>query len=174
MPITAVDEDGQGQHLASSVDDIDFSFVPKVLVEYCKTFIVTYHKLNGFFSLPNILWHPETRKFIDADLALRRLFKQSSSSRSGKKANEGFILVAALILSVEILAVGLAGWGRRHPAAHKKAKALFAEYAPSSRARLTERYVYPRIFDLLKADSQKQFLPELIEDDQRPLRCSRR
>jgi hypothetical protein len=53
--------------------DIDFSFVPKVLIEYCKTFIVAYHKSSGFSSLPNILWHPETRKFIEADLALRQL-----------------------------------------------------------------------------------------------------
>jgi hypothetical protein len=64
MPIIAVDEDGQGQHLAASDKDIDFSFAPKVPIEYCKTFIVTHHKLNGFFSLPNILWHPETRKFM--------------------------------------------------------------------------------------------------------------
>jgi hypothetical protein len=85
--------------------------------------------LNGLFSLPNILWHPETRSVIDADLALRRQFKKLSSSRSSKKANEGFILIAALIQSAEILAAGLAGWARRHPAAHKKAKALFAEYA---------------------------------------------
>jgi hypothetical protein len=174
MLVTAVDEDGQGQHLASSDKDIDFSFVPKVLIEYCKTFIVTYHKLSGFSSLPDILWHPETRKFIEADLALRQLFKTSSSSRSAKRANEGFLLIAALILSAEILAVGLAGWARRHPAAHKKAKALFAKYAPSSRARLMERYVYPRISDLLKADLQKQFLWELIEEDQRSLQCSRR
>jgi hypothetical protein len=154
MPVTAVDEGGQRQHLLSPDKDINFSFVPKVLIEYCKSFIVTYHKLNGFSSLPDILWHPETRKFIEADLALRELFKKSSSSRSAKRANEGFILIAALILSAEILAAGLAGWARRCPAAHKKAKILFAEYAPNSRARLTERYVYPRIFDLVRADLQ--------------------
>jgi hypothetical protein len=62
MPIIAVDEDGQDQYLASSDKDIDFSFVPKVLVEYCKTSIVTHHKLNDLLSLPNILCHPETRK----------------------------------------------------------------------------------------------------------------
>jgi hypothetical protein len=71
------------------------------------------------------------------------------------------VLIAALILSAEILAVGLAGWARRYPAAQKKAKALFAECGPSSRARLTERYVYPRISDLLKTELQKQSLPEL-------------
>ncbi len=47
--------------------------------------------------------------------------------------------------------------------AHKKAKSLFAQYAPNSRARLTERSVYPRLFDLLKADLQKQFLPRVID-----------
>jgi hypothetical protein len=180
MPMAAVDEDRQDQRLPSLDKDIDFSFVPKVLIEYCKPLIVSYHKLSGFSSLPNILWHPETRKFIEADLALRRLFKKASSSRSAKRANEGFMLIAALILSAEILAVGLAGWARRYPAAHKKAKDLFTEYAPSSRARLTERYVYPRISDLLKADLQKPFLPELREDredredGQRSLRRSRR
>jgi hypothetical protein len=173
MPMTAVDN-GQGQHLPSRHGDIDFSFVPKVLIEYCKPFVVTYHKLSGFSSLPNILWHPETRKFIEADLALRKIFKKSSSSRSAKRANEGFTLIATLILSAEMLAIGLAGWARRFPAAHKKAKALFAVYAPSSRARLTERYVYPRISDLLNADLHKQVLPELREDSQRSLRCSRR
>ena len=147
MPLTAIDGRGQGQRMSPPAKDIDFSFVPKVLLEYCETFIVAYHKLSGFSSLPNILWHPETRKFIEADLALRQLFKKSSLSRSARRANEGFLLVAALILYAEILAVGLAGWARRYPAAHKRAKALFAEYAPSSRARLAERYVYPRISD---------------------------
>jgi hypothetical protein len=142
----------------------DFSFVPTVLIEYYKPFIISYHKLSGFSFLPDILWHPEIRKFIEADLTLRELFKKSSSSRSAKRANEGFVMIAALILSAEILAVGLAGWARRYPAAHKKAKTLFAEYAPNSRARLTERYVYPRISDLLKADLQKQFSPVLRED----------
>jgi hypothetical protein len=138
IPIIAVDEDGQDQHLASSDDDIDFSFVPKVLVEYCKTFIVTHHKLNGLFALPNILWHPETgKRHRYADLALTRQFKKLSSSRSSKKGNEGFILIAALILSAEILATGLAGWARRHPAAHQKSQGLVSGIRLSSRTRLT-------------------------------------
>jgi hypothetical protein len=41
--------------------------------------------------------------------------------------------------------VGLAGWATRYPAARRKARALLAEYVPSSRARLTERYLYPQI-----------------------------
>jgi len=76
--------------------------------------------LNGFSSLPDILWHPETRKFIEANPALKQEFKRATSSRRARKANEGFVLIAALIVSVETLAIGLAGWARRYPAASKK------------------------------------------------------
>jgi hypothetical protein len=124
---------------------IDFSFLPKALVEKCKPFIIRYHELNGFSSLPDILWHPETHKFIEADLTLKRLFKKSTSSRGAKKANEGLVLIATLILSTEILAIGLAGWATRCPAARKRAQALLAKHMPSSQARLTERYLYPQI-----------------------------
>ncbi len=126
-------------------DSVEFSFLPKALIDKCKPFVIRYHELHGFSCLPDILWQPETRKFIEAHLALRQLFKKSTSSRRAQKANEGFILIATLILSIEILAIGLAGWATRYPAAGKKAKALLAEYVPSSRAPLTERYLYPQI-----------------------------
>jgi len=145
MPITAVDADVQGKHSPSPGGNIDFSFLPQVLIEKCKPFIIRHHELNGFSSLPDILWQPEIHKFIEADLALKRLFKRSTSSRSAKRANEGLILIATMILSTEILALGLAGWATRYPAAHKKAQTLLAEYVPGSRARLTERYLYPQI-----------------------------
>jgi hypothetical protein len=125
--------------------DIEFSFLPSPLLEKCKPFIVCYHELNGFSSLPDILWHPETRKFIEADLALRRQFKKATSSRCAKKAYEGFVSIAAAILCTELLAVGLAGWAKCHPAESKIARALFARYVPGSRARLTERYLFPQI-----------------------------
>ncbi len=66
-------------------------------------------ELNGFSSLPDILWHPETRKFIEADLALGRQFKKATSSRCAKKAYEGFVSIAAVILSTELLEVGRIG-----------------------------------------------------------------
>jgi hypothetical protein len=145
MPPRAIEEEAQEQPLPSPHGNIDFSFLPKALVEKCKPFIIRYHELNGFSSLPDILWHPEIHKLIEADLTLKRLFKKSTSSRGAKKANEGLVLIATLILSTEILAVGLAGWATRYPAARRKARALLAEYVPSSRARLTERYLYPQI-----------------------------
>jgi len=126
----------------SSDVNTDFSFIPKGLLDKCRPFIVRYHQLNGFSSLPDILWHPETRQFIEADSALRQEFKRAASCRGAQKANEGFVSIAALILSTEILAIGLADWATRFPTAHKKARALFIEYAPSSRAHLTERYLF--------------------------------
>jgi hypothetical protein len=146
MKITlALEEEAQGETLPSPQGNIDFSFLPKALVEKCKPFIIRYHELNGFSSLPDILWHPETHKFIEADLTLKRLFKKSTSARGAKKANEGLVMIATLILSTEILAIGLAGWATRYPAARKIARDLLADYIPGSRARLTERYLYPQI-----------------------------
>ena len=176
MSTSAVDADANDQRAPSLDGNIDFSFLPKVLVDKCKPFIIRYHELNGFSSLPDILWQPETRKFIDANLTLRQLFKKSTSSRGAQKANEGFVLIATLILSTEILAIGLAGWAKRHPAARKKAQALLAACAPSARARLTERYLFPQIdrsrttlvalapSDLMKTDRQKKFSSERRED----------
>jgi hypothetical protein len=135
MTVTALD------HEQAPPGNIDFSFLPKTLLDKCKLFIIRYHELNGFSSLPDILRHPETSKLIDSDLALSRLLKKSSSSRGATKANEGLVSIATLILSTEILALGLAGWPKRYPAAHDKAQALLAEHVPGSRARLTARYL---------------------------------
>jgi hypothetical protein len=89
MKITlALEEDAQGETPPSPQGNIDFSFLPKALVEKCKPFIIRYHELNGFSSLPDILWHPETHKFIEADLTLKRLFKKiyvGARSQEGKR-----------------------------------------------------------------------------------------
>jgi hypothetical protein len=46
---------------------------------------------------------------------------------------------------VEIQPSGFAGWGNRYPNARKKAQVLLEEHVPSSRAWLTERYLYSQI-----------------------------
>jgi hypothetical protein len=101
--------------------------------------------LNGYSCLPDILWQPEVRNFIGGSPRLRRLFKGSSSSRSAKKANEGLVFVATVILSTEILASGFAGWGARYPAARRQAQSMIAKHIRSARAPLIERYLYPQI-----------------------------
>ena len=176
MSVTVTAEETQ---ILSPDGNVDFSFLPKALVDKCKPFIIRYHELNGFSSLPDILWHPETRNFIETNLVLQRLFKKSTSSRSAKKANEGFVLIATVILSTEILASGFAGWASRYPAARRKAQALLAEYIPSSRAWLIERYLYPQIDrsratlgalapDAAKGDQHKKLPLELRDDDHEP------
>src|ERR1700722_17697480 len=145
MSVTAIDAKAPDEHAPSPDGNVDFSFLPKALVDKCKPFIIRYHELNGYSCLPDILWHPETRNFIETNTALNQLFRKSTSSRGAKKANEGFVLVATVILATEILASGFAGWGTRYPGARKKAQALLAEYVPSSRAWLIERYLYPQI-----------------------------
>jgi len=145
MSLTAVDAKVPRPQAHFIDENADFSFLPKALVDKCKLFIIRYHELNGYSCIPDILWHPETRNFIKTNAALQRLFRTSTSSRSAKKANEGFVLIATVILSTEILASGFAGWATRYPAARKKAQALLAEYVPSSRAWLIARYLYPQI-----------------------------
>jgi hypothetical protein len=145
MSSTTVDAQEPDEHVFSRDGNLDFSFLPRALVDKCKPFIIRYHELNGFASMPDILWNPETRNFIEANPTLRRLFKKSTSSRSAKKANEGFVLIATVILSTEILASGFAGWAMRYPGARKKAQAWLAEYVPGARAWLIERYLYPQI-----------------------------
>jgi hypothetical protein len=121
--------------------NIDFAFLPKALLKKCKLFIIRYHELNGFSSLPDILSHPETSKLIESDFALNQLFKKSSSSFGTNSANEGFVRIATLILSTEILALGVSSWALRYPTEHKKARAVLAENTPGSRATLTARYL---------------------------------
>jgi len=121
---------------------MDFSFLPKGLLERCTPIITRYHEMNGYSCLPDILWHPETRNFIEIDTTFQRLFKKSTSSRSAKRANEGLVCIASIILAIEVLSSGVAGWGNRYPNARKKAQALLEEYVPGSRAWLIEQYLY--------------------------------
>jgi hypothetical protein len=131
--------------------ETDFSFLPKELLEKCTPFVTRYHEMNGYSCLVDILWHPEIRNFVEIDTTFQRLFKKSTSSRSAKRANEGLVCIATVILAVEILATGFAGWGVRYPGARKRAQALLEEYVPSSRAWLIERYLYSLGRDSLSA-----------------------
>jgi len=144
MPSRAADSIVRAEEPAGAAEE-DFSFLPKALVDRCRPFINRYHELNGYSCLPDILWQPQVRNFIDSSPRLQRLFKASSSSRSAKKANEGLVFVATVILSTEILASGFAGWGARYPAARRQAQSMIAKHIQGTRAPLIERYLYPQI-----------------------------
>jgi hypothetical protein len=144
MSVQAVGGKHRGLPVGLQGRRTDFSFLPKDLLEKCAPFILRYHEMNGYSCLPDILWHPEIRNFIEIDTTFQRLFKKSTSCRSAKRAHEGLVCIATTILAIEILATGIAGWGIRHPAARKKAQVLLEEFVPSSRAWLVERYLYPQ------------------------------
>jgi hypothetical protein len=93
--------------------------------------------------LPDILWNPQIRNLINSDTHLNHFFKASTSSRSAKRANEGLIGIATLILALEILATGTAGWGDRYPAERRTAQMFRDEFVPNARPWLTECYLYP-------------------------------
>jgi hypothetical protein len=141
----------------SALRATDFSFLPQDLLEKCRPFIIRYHEMNGYSSLPDILWNPEVRNLINFDAHLNRLFKASTSSRSAKRTNDGLIGIATLILALEILSTGTAGWGDRYPAARKTAQAIRDEFVLSARPWLIECYLYPdtkRRRDALSAAEQ--------------------
>jgi hypothetical protein len=124
----------------------DFNFVPKSLAAKCRRLIETYHSMNGYACLPDMLWQPELRGFIEMHSDFRQIFKRASTARSAKRANEGFVLIATTILSLEVLARDFASWSAKYPAAKRRAIAILQQYTVSSRAWLMDRYLYPRSY----------------------------
>jgi hypothetical protein len=120
----------------------DFKFVPKYLAAKCQQLIETYHAMHGYACLPDMLWHTEVRDLVEAHTALKQIFRKSSTTRSAKRANEGFVLIATVILSLEVLASDFAGWGRRFPWAKRKAEEFRREHLPESRTRLMDLYLF--------------------------------
>jgi hypothetical protein len=126
--------------------DTDFSFIPKSLAAKCRRLIETYHAMNGYACLPDMLWHPERRDFIEMHKEFRYIFKRASTARSAKRANEGFVLIATTILSLEVLASDFASWSAKYPAAKRRSLAIFQEFTVHSRTWLMDRYLYPRSY----------------------------
>jgi hypothetical protein len=134
----------EGAAIAATELVIDFKFVPKYLAAKCRQLIETYHGINGYGCLPDMLWDIEVRELIDAHRELRLIFRKASTTRSAKKANDGFVLIATVILSLEVLASDYAGWGRRFPWAKRKAEEFRRAHLPISRTRLMDLYLYPQ------------------------------
>lgn len=99
---------------------MDFQFLPKELTARCSQLIKAHHSTNGYWDLPDLLWHEETREFIAKQANLQLVFRGASTTRRAKKAIEGYALIITVILSLEVLASDFAGWGRRFPVAKRK------------------------------------------------------
>src|SRR5580700_9079450 len=102
----------------------DFSFLPNSLTGKCRHLIETYHGINGYSCLPDMLWRPEVRNFVEMHRDFGQTFRKAATLRSAKQANESYVLIAATILALEVLVSGFANWGTRFPLARWKARAL--------------------------------------------------
>jgi hypothetical protein len=122
----------------------DFGFLPTDLVKKCGRLIHAHHQAAGYAALPDLLWDEQTRDFIATYKNLQAILKKASTTRSAKKANAAYLLIATVILSLEALASDFAGWGTRFPSAKRRAAEMVADSFPSSRTRLLDTYLPPR------------------------------
>jgi hypothetical protein len=124
----------------------DLKFIPRALVDNCRRLIECYHDIHGYGCLPDILWRADVQDFVNVNEDLRRIFQKAAKTRSGKKANSLYLTIASALLSIEILANDLFGWGIEFPGAKRKAAGLLQEFLPASRIRLRDVYLCERNF----------------------------
>jgi hypothetical protein len=129
--------------LADRAENIDFGFLPKSLMAQCRSLIESYHELHGYACLPDILWKARLGPFIETHREFRQLLRKASTTRSAKKANEGFVRITTTLLSLEILASSFAGWSAIYPEAGSTAQAILKRHARSAQMPLMEFYLYP-------------------------------
>jgi hypothetical protein len=127
---------------ALSKDSADLDFLPESLIGRCRRLIQSYHRIHGYSCLPNVLWRSHLGPFIERHGQLSELLRQASRTRSAKKSNEHFLMIAATILSLEILASSYAGWSALYPEAGEKARNLLKRNGLSPKMWLMEFYVY--------------------------------
>jgi hypothetical protein len=140
--VTAVARDAHSSSCAKA-DEVDLSFLPKNLTAQCRSLIESYHEVHGFACLPDVLWKSRLGPFIEKQPELRQFLRKASTTRSAKKANEGFVRIATVILSLEILASSFAGWSAIYPEPGEKARAILKRNARTSHMPLMEFYLYP-------------------------------
>lgn len=121
----------------------DFGFLPNSLTTQCRSLIESYHDLHGYACLPDVLWKSRLGPFIERHHELQQLLRKASTTRSAKKANEGFARIATTILSLEILASSFAGWSAIYPEAGSAAHSILWRNSRSSQMPLMEFYLYP-------------------------------
>jgi len=95
----------------------EFGFIPDILRSQCRSLIQTYHAMHGYACLPDMLWKAGLGGFIEKHRNLSEAFKKASTTRSARKANGLFVIIATEVLSLEILAREYANWSAVLPAA---------------------------------------------------------
>lgn len=128
---------------ADRIENVDLNFLPGNLTKQCRSLIESYHEVHGYACLPDILWKSRLGPFIEKHRELRQFLRKASTTRSAKKANDGFVRIATTILALEILASSFAGWGALYPEAADGARAILRSTARGVHMPLMEFYLYP-------------------------------
>jgi hypothetical protein len=128
---------------AAKNEEFELGFLPPTLKTQCRSLIESYHEVHGFACLPDVLWKFRLGPFIQRQRELRQCLKKASTSRSAKKANEGFVQIATAILSLEILASSFAGWSAIYPEAGETARNILKRHVRGLHMPLMEFYLYP-------------------------------
>jgi hypothetical protein len=122
----------------------DLKFIPRALLENCQRLIESYHDIHGYACLPDILWRGGVREFVEVHDNLWNLFRKASTTRSARKVNSSYVVIAGALLSLEVLANDFMAWGTRFPGAKRRAASLLAEHLPPVRDRLKDVYLHQR------------------------------
>jgi hypothetical protein len=130
-------------------------FVPRDLALKCRKLVESYHDINGYTGLPDMLWLSDARDVIECHRDLTQIFKRASKSRGAKRANNTFLLIATVIVALEVLARDYAGWGKRFPTAKREAEKMLGDYPPGQRVWLMDLYLYPSL------GTRRQFISTL-------------
>ena len=141
---TAYDDPGEDANYGNR-SPRTFRFVPRELAVKCRKLVESYHDIYGCAGLPDMLWLSDARDVIECHCDLTQIFKKASKSRGAKRANDAFLLIATIIVTLEVLARDYAGWGKRFPRAKREAEKLLGDPPPGRRVWLMDRYLYPSL-----------------------------
>jgi len=123
----------------------NFRFLPRDLASKCRKLVESYHAMHGYACLPDMLWHSDARDIIECHRDLAQVFRNASKSRCAKRANDSFLLIATVIVSLEVLARDFAGWGKRFPAAKHEAEGMLVDFPQRERVWFMDKYLYPSL-----------------------------
>lgn len=126
-------------------------FLPDSLRAQSRSLIEGYHDLYGYACLPNVLWKSHLGRFIESHTEFRELLRKATTTRSAKKSNENFVLIATAIFSLEILASNFSGWSTIYPEAGSIARGILQKHSKSTHMPLIEFYLYPPKYASLAA-----------------------
>jgi hypothetical protein len=121
---------------------IKFAFVPEELISKCTALVQSYHAINGYPCLPDMLWRSHAREVIEKDKELARIFKKCCKIRGAKNTERLLLFLTSLIVALEILIRDFAGWGSLFPDAKQKAEKLMRASWSKPLPWLMTSYVY--------------------------------